>query len=192
VGRLSLDDAGWREALAETIEAGKIDVVIAGPVTRLGMNEAGTLQEVRDFMALVNEVRTRSGRRVAIVLIHHENKGGKVSGAWEGSGDTLVHVTGKGPGGTRLYFQKARWSSRYHATTLHLRWVEGEGFELAVPGAVPEDANLAFCRSGLNPTRGASKEPANGLSPSEGPVHGRGKGPICRQTARPERVARLL
>jgi hypothetical protein len=126
--RLSLADPDWRQALAEAIESSEVDVLIAGPVSRLGMNEAGTLQEVRDFMALVEEVRARSGRRVAVVLIHHENKGGKVSGAWEGSGDTLLQVTAQGHGRLRLYFQKARWSSKHHATRLYLRWGEAESF----------------------------------------------------------------
>jgi hypothetical protein len=129
-GRLSLAEPAWREALAEAIDTGEVEVVIAGPVSRLGMNEAGTLQEVRDFMALVEEVRRHSGRRVAVVLIHHENKGGKVSGAWEAAGDTLLHVQGQGHGRLRLFVQKARWSSAHHATTLQLRWTEGEGFAL--------------------------------------------------------------
>jgi hypothetical protein len=133
-GRLSLAETTWRLALAKAIKAAEIDVVIAGPVTRLGMNEAGTLQEVRDFMALVTELREHCGRRVAVVLIHHENKGGKVSGAWEGAGDTLLHVQGQGHGRVRLYVQKARWSSSHHATTLHLRWAEGEGFVLDAEG----------------------------------------------------------
>lgn len=133
-GRVSLAEPGWREALAEKITTGEIDVLIAGPVSRLGMNESGTLQEVRDFMDLVGDLRERSGRRLAVVLIHHENKGGKVSGAWEGSGDTLFHVQGQGHGKTRLHVQKARWASAWHATTLHLHWAEGEGFEVAEEG----------------------------------------------------------
>ena len=64
------------------------------------------------------------------VLVHHENKGGKVSGAWEGVGDTLLHVQGQGHGRTRLYVQKARWSSSHHATSLQLVWTDGEGFEV--------------------------------------------------------------
>ena len=62
------------------------------------------------------------------MLIHHEGKSGKVSGAWEGSGDTLFHVTGQGPGRTRLYIQKARWASSYHHQKLDLVWTDGEGF----------------------------------------------------------------
>ena len=43
-------------------------------------------------MALVARRPPFAGRPVDFVLIHHENKGGKVSGAWEGAGDTLLHV----------------------------------------------------------------------------------------------------
>ena len=50
------------------------------------MEELGTLQQVRDFMADVAKFRERSGRRLTVILIHHENKGGAVSGAWEGAG----------------------------------------------------------------------------------------------------------
>ena len=117
-----------RKTLAQVIAEREVDVVIVGPLARSGMNEAGTLQEVRDFMELVADARARSKRRVAVVLIHHENKGGKVSGAWEGSGDTLLHVQGQGHGRTRLYVQKARWSSSYHGTSLHLVWQGGDSF----------------------------------------------------------------
>jgi hypothetical protein len=30
----------------------------------------------------------------------------------------------------RLYWQKARWASDYHATTLQLLWADGEGFQI--------------------------------------------------------------
>jgi hypothetical protein len=138
-GRLHVWEAPWatftfahtdaREELAGKIAELELDVVIVGPLNRIGMDDAGTLQEVRDFMLLVQETRRLAGRPVAILLVHHENKGGKVSGAWEGAGDTLLHVQAQGHGHTRLYVQKARWSSSYHATTLQLRWTDGEGFE---------------------------------------------------------------
>lgn len=129
--RLKLDDERWRQALADAIRAQDADVVLLGPVTRSGMNEAGTLQEVRDFTILLAEVRKLAGRTVTFVLVHHENKGGKVSGAWEGAGDTLLHVQAQGHGQTRLYVQKARWSSSHHATTLQLVWADGEGFTVS-------------------------------------------------------------
>jgi AAA domain len=127
---LSFGDRECREFLAQLISDQEIDAVVVGPVSRSGMNEAGTLQEVRNFMALLADVRCIADRPVTFVLIHHENKGGQVSGAWEGSGDTLFHVQGQGRGKTRLYIQKARWSSARHATSLQLRWTEGEGFEV--------------------------------------------------------------
>jgi hypothetical protein len=129
-GQFSFAEASWREAIAAKISEHEVDVVILGPVTRLGMNEAGTLQEVRDFMALVDEVRAQAERGVVVVLIHHENKGGQVSGAWEGAGDTLFHVQAQGHGSIRLHVQKARWSSNWHKKTLQLTWAEGEGFNV--------------------------------------------------------------
>jgi hypothetical protein len=148
-GRVAVFEKPWasitfavdtgRAAIAEAIRDRDIDVVIVGPVTRSGMNDAGTLQEVRDFMLLVAEVRRLAGRPVTFILIHHENKGGKVSGAWEGSGDTLFHVTGQGHGRTRLYVQKARWSSSHHATTLQLVWTAGEGFAVDEREQLDED-----------------------------------------------------
>jgi hypothetical protein len=138
--RLSFADEKCRAQLAELIQKLELDVVIAGPITRLGMNEAGTLQEVRDFMALVADARARTGRRVTFVLVHHENKGGQVSGAWEGAGDTLLHVQGQGHGRTRLYVQKARWSSAHHATALNLVWTDGDGFAVEDKPELEDDA----------------------------------------------------
>jgi AAA domain len=120
----------WRAELARIVDANQVDIIIAGPLTRVGMEEAGTLQQVRDFMQLVNDVRERSTRRIAVVLIHHENRAGTVSGAWEGASDTLLHVREAGPGHTVVRVQKARWGSSYHGTTIKLTWAPGESFEL--------------------------------------------------------------
>jgi hypothetical protein len=135
----SFADAAPRAQLAAELCEQEIDIAIIGPATRVGMDEAGTLQDVRDFMRLVADVRRLAGRPVAFVLIHHENKAGKVSGAWEGAGDTLLHVSGQGHGRTRLYVQKARWATAYHATTLQLVWTPGEGFALAEADEVTDD-----------------------------------------------------
>jgi hypothetical protein len=130
-GRFSFADSECCDELAETIHQHEIDVVFVGPVTASGMDEAGTMQEVRAFVALVDEVRARSGRPVAFVLVHHESKSGKVSGAWEGVGDTLLHVNGQGHGKLRLHVQKARWASDLHAKALRLVWADGDSFALA-------------------------------------------------------------
>lgn len=120
----------WRHKLARDVAKQEIDVIIAGPLTRIGMDAAGTLNEVREFMALVRQVRDECGRLLTVFLVHHENKGGAVSGAWEGSGDTLLHVQAAGPGHTVVYVQKARWATEYHGQTLKLAWTDGEGFEV--------------------------------------------------------------
>lgn len=136
-GRLRVLEAPWAdfrfgdaraEAIADLLGDLAIDVLIIGPLTRVGMDGPGTLQEVRDFMAGVAEFRARSGRRLAVIIVHHENKGGAVSGAWEGAGDTLLHAKVSDPGRTVLNFQKARWASEWHGHTLELEWIDGEGF----------------------------------------------------------------
>jgi hypothetical protein len=158
-GEFSFADPGWREALADAISSLPIDVLVVGPVTRAGMNEAGTLQEVRDFMALVGELRKQSSGSLTVVLVHHENKGGKVSGAWEGAGDTLFHVQGQGHGRTRLFFQKARWSSLHHATALNLLWTDGEGFAVEDKPDLDDEALAELIVAGVreNPGTGWMK-----------------------------------
>jgi hypothetical protein len=124
----SFADDVMRAQLASEIAGQEIDVLIVGPLTRAGMDCAGTLQEVRDFMGLVGDLRKACGRRLAVLIVHHENRAGTVSGAWEGAVDTLLHVEARGPGHTLLRFQKARWSSTWHGQNLTLSWTEGEGF----------------------------------------------------------------
>ena len=125
--KVSFADESARQVLADAIRAHEFNVVIVGPVSRSGMHDAGTLQEVNAFMELVRRsapagpprhVRSDSPRG-------QEREGER---RVEGSGDTLLHVTGQGPGRTRLYIQKARWASAYHAAKLNLFWTPGEGF----------------------------------------------------------------
>jgi AAA domain len=127
---MTLASEEWRIALAHAIDEHEIDVVVAGPLSRIGMEEAGTLQQTRDFMRLVDDVRSRCRtRRPAWAIVHHENRAGTVSGAWEGAGDTLLHVRQAGPGHTVVHVAKARWASEYHGRTLKLAWTPGGGFE---------------------------------------------------------------
>jgi hypothetical protein len=126
--QFTLATESWRQELAQQIIACEIDVLIAGPLARIGMDEAGTLAQVRAFAGLVEDLRGRCARPLAVILIHHENKAGDVSGAWEGSGDTLLHVKAAGNGHTVVTVQKARWSSEHSQTTMKLAWTAGEGF----------------------------------------------------------------
>jgi AAA domain len=170
----------WRVELSEEIYKRKIDVVIIGPVTASGMLEAGTLQEVREFYGLVREVQCAqisieggglSERQlVTFVLVHHENKAGQVSGAWEGVCDTLLHVQAQGHGRTRLHIQKARWASDWHKQTLNLTWADGDSFVVDDQAELDDDtlAEQILAAISQNPgiswtkveqaTRGVGKE----------------------------------
>ncbi len=167
-GAFTFADERWRELLVDRVLEHEVDVVICGPVTCAGMNAAGTLQEVRDFLVLVGDVRRRSGRRLVVILVHHENKGGKVSGAWEGAGDTLLHVSAQGHGRLRLHFQKARWASDYHATTLQLLWAAGDSFEVEEKDELDDETigELIVARIDEHPgtTWGAVEKATPGMS----------------------------
>jgi hypothetical protein len=138
--RFTFAEETHRAALAAAIDEHDLDVVFVGPVVVAGMEKAGTLQDVRDFLTLVDDVRRRTQRRtVTFVLIHHENKGGDVSGAWEGAGDTLIHLNAQGHGKTRLHIQKARQAPDYHLKTLTLKWADGEGYEVEEKEELDDD-----------------------------------------------------
>jgi hypothetical protein len=149
-------DEHWQNDLAATIDERKLDLVVVGPVTCSGMDEAGTLQEVRDFVRLLKDVRARAHRPVAFLLVHHESKAGRVSGAWEGATDTLLHVASEGQARTRLYVQKARWASSYHALTLQLGWTDGDGFEIIDRPEVSDETIRASLLVAVRALPGAS------------------------------------
>jgi hypothetical protein len=119
-----------RDALRDLIEEHGFDVVAAGPVQRLGIEGGGTPEEVGAFIRNIELTRAELERHVAVVLAHHENKAGDVSGAWEGVPDTLAHVQARGNGATRLFWQKVRWGSTLHGKAWTLLWRDGESFEV--------------------------------------------------------------
>ena len=127
-GKAGFGTPSSAQQLADAIAEHEIDVLIAGPLTRLGMDEAGTLQHVRDFTLLIQDVRELSGRPVHVLLLHHENRGGTRLRRWEGAGDTLLHLQAQGHGKTRLYFQKARWAHAGTSRRCNLLWADGESF----------------------------------------------------------------
>jgi hypothetical protein len=131
-----------REALRVLIEAHEVDVVAAGPVQRLGMQGGGTPDEVGAFMLAIELTRARLARPLAVLLVHHENKAGDVSGAWEGVPDTLAHVQAQGNGATRVHWRKVRWGSTLHGTTWKMLWRPGESFELEDQPAQVSDGEL--------------------------------------------------
>lgn len=117
-------------ALANVIEDLDIELLAAGPINRLGMKGGGTPDEVGEFMQFVETLRQTLDRPLAVMFAHHDNKGGEVSGAWEGIPDTLVHVKAIGNGQTLVTWEKVRWGSDLHQQTWTLKWVEGRSYEL--------------------------------------------------------------
>jgi hypothetical protein len=133
-GKVTLADADCRRALANLIGALETDLLVIGPLSRVGMDTAGTLQDVWKFQQLVQDVREQSGRSFGSYLVHHDNKAGTVSGAWEGATETDWHSPKlEGQGLSRLHVVKARWSTAWHGETLQLKWADDYGFELGEP-----------------------------------------------------------
>jgi hypothetical protein len=130
-----------RRALALALTEHETDMLVVGPLTSVGaFPNGGTPEEIRRFEELLRQLRLLVERPFAILLIHHENRAGQISGAWERVPDTLIHVSAHGNGRTRLYWQKARWSSALHSTSLNLLWAVGESFEVAETPKLDEDA----------------------------------------------------
>jgi hypothetical protein len=113
--------------------------VIAGPLYGLGTEGPGSLEDVRDFAALLGELRGRCERPPAFVIAHHESKAGQIAGAWEPLPDTLVHVLGGTNGATRVYWQKTRHVGELHRTATRLLWADGATFVLDEREPATED-----------------------------------------------------
>jgi len=138
----SFQPDAYRDALVDVIEELELDVIAAGPVNRLGMQGGGTPEEVGAFVYNIEFMRQKLSRPLAVVLAHHENKAGDVSGAWEGVPDTVVHVKQNGNGSTRLHWQKVRWGPALHGRTQVLSWTEGEGFAPVEEAEARSDSDI--------------------------------------------------
>ena len=126
--RFTMRDPAHRAGLAETIGKQEIDLLVMGPLVTLGMVGGGTPDEISEFEGLLRAFRELVPKPVALWIVHHENKQGDVSGAWERVPDTLVHVQAQGNGHTRLIWRKARWSSENHGKGIELVWADGRSF----------------------------------------------------------------
>ncbi len=118
----TLTDPLFRQAIAEEITANQTQLVVVGPLVSLGAKGTGTPDDVNEFAALISDLRSRTQQPFALWIVHHENKAGDVSGAWERLPDTLVHVAAQGNGKTRVHWRKVRWSSTLHNTSINLKW----------------------------------------------------------------------
>jgi hypothetical protein len=137
---LTLANEQHRRAIALAIVETEADMLVLGPLVSAGeFPTGGTPDEIRRFEQHVAELRELVETPFAIVLVHHENRAGQVSGAWERLPDTLMHITPQGHGRTRLFWQKARWASSLHGTSTHLVWAEGETFTVDAKPEITED-----------------------------------------------------
>jgi hypothetical protein len=138
--RFTFSDETHRRDIAAFLNENQIDLLSFGPVATVGMVGGGTPDEINAFVALLNETRSLVDHPLAWWGIHHENRAGQVSGAWERVPATLVHLTSRGNGHTRVYWQKARWASELHDTTMHLASGDGQTFTVEEPDepATPE------------------------------------------------------
>jgi hypothetical protein len=128
--RFTFETEAHREHLAIFCATLEIDIVMVGPLATIGMVGGGTPDEINTFTSLLDDLNDRSPRSFALWIIHHENKSGDVSGAWERAPDTLLHIQAQGNGHTRLHWQKARWSDEHHKTSVDLLWSEGRSFSV--------------------------------------------------------------
>jgi hypothetical protein len=137
---LSLANEQHRRALALALVEHEADLLVLGPLVSAGeFPNGGTPDEIRRFEEHVADLRNVAERPFALVFVHHENRAGQVSGAWERLPDTLIHVTPQGHGRTRVLWQKARWASSLHGTSSHLVWADGETFQVERKAEVTED-----------------------------------------------------
>lgn len=140
--RFTITEESYRHGLASEIDALDIDLVIVGPLASLGAKGTGTPDEINEFDNHIKHLRELTERTFALWIVHHENKAGDVSGAWERYPDTLVHIQAQGNGRTRVFWRKVRHSSRLHQTSNNLVWAAGHGFDVEEQQARDYEAEL--------------------------------------------------
>lgn len=141
--QFTLGDATYRTELAQEIERLQADLVIIGPLASIGARGGGTPDEISEFDKLIRDLRSQCSRPFALWIVHHENKAGDVSGAWERLPDSLVHVQAQGNGRTRVFWRKVRWSSALHQTSSNLIWGDDYSFEIEQKPVVDVQGEIA-------------------------------------------------
>jgi hypothetical protein len=129
-GRFTFADPDHHAKLADGINEHRTDLLIVGPLIAVGAIGSGTPAEVHEFETYLTDLRARLDHPLAVELIHHANKAGDVSGAWDRIADTEVHVTAHGHGHIHLHWKKARWCSALHQTTTQLIWTDGDSYQV--------------------------------------------------------------
>jgi hypothetical protein len=119
-----------RKQLARLIAELSIDLLVIGPLFAMGMVGPGNADDINAFVALLDDVRERAALLVCVLVVHHENKAGDVSGAWGPRPDLLTLLQTQEPQHVRVHWRKAKWASLLHGQSTHLKWAEGETFEV--------------------------------------------------------------
>jgi hypothetical protein len=140
--RFTLTEPDYRASLAMYLEQLEVDLLIVGPLASLGARGTGTPDDINEFDRHVKDLKNRTQQPFAIWIVHHENKAGDVSGAWERYPDSLVHVTAQGNGRTHIHWRKVRWSSSLHGTNTSLLWADGGGFAIEAERPYDLEAEL--------------------------------------------------
>jgi hypothetical protein len=139
-GRFSLADEGLRAELRSFALGNELDLLVAGPLGRLGIEGVGSPEETRRFLELLGEAGCqRDEGGVAFWLLHHVNKGRHpsivqaLSGDWGGHPDLILGVEHTdGERRTKLVFGKVRWGDQGRRPLL-LDWLppeEGIGYRV--------------------------------------------------------------
>ena len=137
-GLFDFRNATHREALRAAIDEHEIDLVIADPLTNLGMEGAGTLEDTGKFVRHLRACGLHDPEQpVAFWLLHHLNKQKQrdalqtLSGAWDNWADTILVL--KADHEARLSvitWGKVRHGSLpYDEQTTTFRWADGYGYE---------------------------------------------------------------
>ena len=109
-GEFSFADEQAREALSAYCDEHEIDLVLANPTLGLGVAASGRPDETQQFVDWLR--RCGLGSRRAFWLLHHENKGGAISGDWGRHPDTKVRLEPDGNHRrTKLTWEKTRWAT---------------------------------------------------------------------------------
>ncbi len=157
-----------RAWIAAAIDTADIDLLVVGPLASVGAKGGGTPEEIEEFVKLLRDVRNRCTRKFAALLVHHENRAGQISGAWERAPDTLMHIQAQGHGRTRIYWQKVRWSSALHETSTHLLWAEGESYTVEKKPDVTPDTIAENLLAAIGENGGASWTKIRDLNDDDG------------------------
>jgi hypothetical protein len=135
-GEFTFADPEARSGLNAFCEEHGIDVVVANPTLGLGVAGSGRPDETQAFVDWLVECGLRSTR--AFWLIHHENKGGQISGDWGRHPDTKVQLLADGNRPrTKLVWEKTRWATvpaEGRPKSCLLEWVvENQSYRLVEP-----------------------------------------------------------